>query len=76
MGTILEQLHKMKIQEEVDRLTEQGGNKNVDDHPLDGVYKCVYCGYIYDEAKEGKPFTTISNCPACNVGQQGFIKLN
>ena len=52
MGTILEALHKIKIQNEVDRLTSEGGNKNVEDHPLDGVYRCKVCGYIYDEAKE------------------------
>ena len=76
MGTILEELHKFKIQSEVDRLHSEGGNKNVEDHPLDGVYRCKVCGYIFDEAKEGKPFTTLSHCPLCNVGQQGFEKVN
>lgn len=76
MGTILEQLHRMKIQDEVDRLHSEGGNKNVEDHPLNGVYRCRVCGYIFDEAKEGKPFTTLSHCPLCNVGQQGFEKIN
>ncbi len=76
MGTILESLHKFQIQDEVDRLTEQGGNKNVADHPLDGIYRCRVCGYIFDEAKEGKPFTTLSHCPLCNVGQQSFERIN
>lgn len=76
MGTILEELHKIKIQNEVDRLTAEGGNKNVEDHPLDGIYRCKICGYVYDEAKEGKPFTTIAECPICHVGQQGFERVN
>ena len=47
MGTILESLHKIKIHNEVDRLTSEGG----------------------------KPFTTLSHCPLCNVEQQGFEKV-
>ncbi|MEE1227465.1 MAG: hypothetical protein U0K57_00700 [Lachnospiraceae bacterium] len=76
MGSILENLHKFHIDSTVDSLNENGGNKNVEDHPLDGVYQCKICGYIYDEAKEGKPFTTLSHCPICNVGQQGFKRIN
>lgn len=29
------------------------------------VYKCSVCGFIYDEAKEGKPFSTLKECPLC-----------
>lgn len=76
MGTLLEQLHKMQIQDAVDELHASGGNKNVDDHPLDGVYYCRACGYVYNEQKEGKPFTTLSHCPICGMGQQQFIRMN
>ena len=40
MGTLLEQLHKMQIQDAVDDLTASGGNQNVGDHKLDGIYYC------------------------------------
>ncbi len=76
MGTLLEQLHKMQIKGAVDELVDSGGNKNVGDHKLDGVYYCRACGYIYDEAVEGKPFTTISHCPICGMGQQQFFRIN
>ena len=29
------------------------------------VYKCSICGYIYDEEKEGKPFSDLTECPLC-----------
>ena len=37
-----------------------------EDQPVgNAVYKCSVCGYIYDEAKEGKPFSTLKECPLC-----------
>lgn len=76
MGSILEAMHRMKLEEKMKELEKTGGNVNVEDHKLDGRYYCKACGYIYDEAKEGKPFTTLSHCPVCNMGQQQFIRLN
>ena len=29
------------------------------------VYKCSICGYVYDEEKEGKPFSELTECPLC-----------
>ena len=29
------------------------------------VYKCSVCGYVYDEEKEGKPFSELTACPIC-----------
>ncbi len=29
------------------------------------VYKCGICGYVYDEEKEGKPFSELTECPVC-----------
>ena len=76
MGSILEEMHKMKLAQKMNELEQTGGNVNVEDHKLDGIYYCKACGYIYDEAKEGKPFTTLSHCPVCNMGQQQFIHIN
>ena len=28
-------------------------------------YKCSVCGYVYDEEKEGKPFSELEKCPMC-----------
>lgn len=76
MGSILEEMHRMKLNQKVQELEKTGGNVNVETHKLDGIYYCKACGYIYDEAKEGKPFTTLSHCPVCNMGQQQFVRLN
>ncbi len=35
-------------------------------------YKCLLCGYIYDEKKEGKPFDQISACPVCGAPSSMF----
>ena len=29
------------------------------------IYKCEICGAIYDEEKEGKPFSELTSCPIC-----------
>ncbi len=29
------------------------------------IYKCSVCGYEYDEEKEGKPFSELTECPIC-----------
>lgn len=37
------------------------------------VYKCSVCGYIYDEEKEGKPFSELEACPVCKQGADKFV---
>ena len=29
------------------------------------VYKCSICGYVFDEEKEGKSFSELTECPLC-----------
>lgn len=29
------------------------------------VYKCSVCGYLFDEEKEGKSFSELTECPLC-----------
>lgn len=36
------------------------------------VYKCSICGYVYDEEKEGKPFSELSECPVCKQPPEKF----
>lgn len=39
------------------------------------VYKCSVCGYIYDEEKEGKPFSELKACPVCKQPASVFVKV-
>lgn len=36
------------------------------------VYKCNVCGFIYDEAKEGRPFSDLKECPVCHQPTSAF----
>lgn len=36
------------------------------------VYKCKICGYEYDEEKEGKPFSELTQCPLCKQPVEQF----
>ena len=38
-------------------------------------YVCSICGYVYDEAKEGKPFAELPDswvCPICGAAKSAF----
>lgn len=37
------------------------------------VYKCSVCGYVYDEEKEGKPFSQLTQCPVCKQPPERFV---
>jgi len=40
-------------------------------------YKCGVCGFIYDEAKEGKAWENLGEdwvCPICGVGKDMFLR--
>lgn len=36
------------------------------------IYKCIVCGYVYDEEKEGKPFSELDQCPVCKQPTEKF----
>lgn len=41
-------------------------------------WECLVCGWIYDEEKEGKPFSDLPEdwtCPECGVGKDQFKKI-
>ncbi len=38
------------------------------------VYKCSVCGYVYDEEKEGRPFSELECCPICKQLPEKFAK--
>lgn len=40
------------------------------------VYKCSICGYIYDEEKEGVPFSEITVCPLCKQPKEKLILIS
>lgn len=39
------------------------------------VYKCSICGYEYDEEKEGKPFSELTQCPVCKQPPEKFAPV-
>ena len=42
-------------------------------------YKCIICGYIYDESIEKIKFTDLPDdwkCPRCGVGKENFVKID
>lgn len=39
-------------------------------------YQCSVCGYIYDEEKQGKPFSELEACPLCKAPPSKFVKLD
>lgn len=36
------------------------------------LYKCSVCGYMYDEEKERKPFSELTECPVCKNPPERF----
>ncbi len=36
------------------------------------IYKCSVCGYEYDEEKEGRPFSELTECPVCKQPPEKF----
>ena len=41
-------------------------------------YKCVACGYIYDDAVESVKFVDLPEdwvCPLCGVQKSSFVKV-
>ena len=39
------------------------------------TWKCSVCGYVYDEDKEGKPFSELDACPVCKQPASVFEAL-
>jgi len=41
-------------------------------------YKCLVCGYIYDNEKESIPFEELPDtwvCPLCGVSKSDFVLI-
>lgn len=36
-------------------------------------YRCSICGYIYDEEREGRPFSELKECPVCHQPTEKFM---
>ncbi len=36
------------------------------------VYICSFCGYVYDEDKEGNPISALTHCPVCGADVSFF----
>ncbi len=79
MDTILSELRKMNLEKglEADENNPDGQSAaGPDDRPLKGIYRCRVCGYIFNEAEEGKPFSSLEECPVCHVDRYGFQQIN
>ena len=42
----------------------------------DRVYKCRICGYIFDEAKEGRKLSELDYCPKCKKPVEFFVPVD
>jgi len=46
--------------------------------PHPGLYKCLPCGYIYDDSKMKPKFDELTDgyrCPLCSARTDAFVKL-
>ena len=78
MDTILSELRKLNLEKNLKADSEgQDGQSAAesDKPPLKGIYRCRVCGYIFNEAEEGKPFTSLEECPVCHVDRSGFQQI-
>ena len=79
MSTILDELRKTQLSDSVMHMDQDSDETKAADAEetvkLTGVYRCRACGYIYDESLEGKPFSTLTECPLCHVSPGGFMRL-
>ena len=39
------------------------------------IYKCSVCGYIFDEEKEGRKFSELTECPLCKQPADKFVPM-
>ena len=81
MDTILEQLRKTNMSNHIfeedkgSKKDEVSSPKGEEKAQLKGRYRCRVCGYIFDEAEEGRPFSTLTECPLCHVSPGGFQQI-
>lgn len=40
------------------------------------VYRCRFCGSMYDEEKEGVPVGELKVCPVCRVAADKLVKVD
>ncbi len=75
METILSGLRKLNLEKNLTRQEETCQDQKTQDKPLKGIYRCRVCGYIFNEAEEGKPFSSLEECPVCHVDRGGFQQI-
>ena len=39
------------------------------------VYRCIICGAVYDEEKEGKPLSQLDACPVCRMPVSNLVPV-
>ena len=61
-----------------DNKTTKSAEKPAKNKTCNKKYKCIICGHIYDEAKEGVAFDDLPKtwrCPICGVGKENFRQI-
>ena len=61
------------------KYAENSNNETTNSNMKYEKYKCIICGYIYDESIEKIKFTDLPDdwkCPRCGVGKENFVKID
>ena len=40
------------------------------------IYKCSVCGYVFDEEKEGRSISDLTECPVCRQPADRFVPVD
>ena len=48
---------------------------SVSEGEINMVYRCSICAYIFDEEKEGRPLSSLSECPVCKQPLDKFVPV-
>lgn len=88
MDTILEQLRHTNMEQQIRQMSggsdgsekaaaadASAASEDSASKPLTGVYRCRVCGYIFDEAAEGRSIDSLEQCPLCHVGREAFQQI-
>ena len=57
----------------IDRSRDNDNNDLIKKEARMAVYRCMSCGYIFDEEKEGKSIKDIDQCPRCKQPDDRFV---
>lgn len=69
----------MSVIKKIDKYLKEGCKKKLkEEEDMGPKYRCNECGWIYDPAKAGKPFSeqpSSYKCPKCGAPKSDFSKV-